>query len=195
MVGAVIAAKGATVGRVLETSAPLGERVARVTKVWWKGSKATSIEIAEAGAKNVGTATKATYTAEKELQEELAAKTPGARTEFPRETKCTTTCSGNRRVDIYDAATGACIEVKTGMVLSNKKTDIAEVAKDVLLRKNRNCKSIKWVFGPDENGVVGPYGELRKELQKNKIPYEILIPAVLARPRPGLSPIGTERRG
>lgn len=174
VVAAVVAAKGVTVGRVLETAAPVSERIARVVKVWRKGSKATSTEIAEAGAKNVRTATKATYLREKELQDELAAKIPDARTEVPMETKCTVTCSGNRRVDIYDQATGACTEVKTGMVRSNMKTDIGEVAKDVMLKKNKNCKSVRWVFGPDKNGVVGPYDELRRELQKAGIPYEIL---------------------
>ena len=174
VVSAVVATKGATVGRVLETAAPLGERVARVVNVWRKGSKATSIENAEAGAKNVGTATKATYALEKELQDELAAMIPGARKEVRLETKCTTTCSGNRHVDIYDPATGACIEVKTGRDLSNKKTDLGEVAKDVMLKKNKNCKSVRWIFGPDKNGVVGPYDELRKELQKGRVPYDIL---------------------
>lgn len=174
VVAAVVASKGATVGRVLETSAPLSERVARVVSVWRKGSTATSAEIAEAGAKNVGTATRPAYPAEKDLQSELAAKVPGAKTEVPMETKCASTCSGNRRVDIYDPATGSCTEIKTGMGLSNKKTDLGEVAKDVMLRTNKTCKSLQWIFGPDKNGVVGPYEELRKELQRNRIPYEIL---------------------
>jgi hypothetical protein len=174
VIAAVVAAKGATVGRVLETAAPVSERIARVVKVWRKGSKATSTEIAEAGAKNVRTATKATYPREKELQDELAAKIPDAETEFPMKTECAATCSGNRRVDIYDRATGACTEVKTGMVRSNMKSDIGEVAKDVILKKSKKCKSVTWVFGPDKNGVVGPYNELRQELQKHRIPYEIL---------------------
>jgi hypothetical protein len=173
VVGAVVAAKGATVGRVLETAAPSAERVARVVKVWWKGSKATSTEIAEAGAKKVGTATKATYVRESEFQAELASRIPGA-SKKQLTTGCESTCRPKRNVDIYDPATGACIEVKVGKGLTNKKHDFKEMTADLALLKNKGCKSVKWVFGPNKNGVVGPHDDYRRELQKRKIPYEIM---------------------
>lgn len=172
--GAVVAAKGATVGRALEIASARADKVARVVRVWWRGAKATDREIAEAGAKNVGTAAKSTYPNEKDFQHEIAEKIPGARKEARLETNCTTTCSGNRHVDVFDENTGTCIEVKTGNSQSNKQYELGEVEKDLMLLKNKNCRSVKWVFGPDMDGKVGPYDALRQRLQKRGIPYEIL---------------------
>lgn len=179
VVSAVVAAKGAAVGRVLETAAPLGERLAKVVKIWRKGGSAlpaaTARELAEAGATEVRPALRATNPRESVYQDDVLASIPGARKQR-LETGCKKTCTGNRDVDVFDPATGACIEVKAGLVPSNKKHDLQEIEKDLRLLKNKNCKSIEWRFGPGPDGKVGPYADLRQALQKKGIPYSMDIP-------------------
>ncbi|GAB3862651.1 hypothetical protein GCM10028801_28560 [Nocardioides maradonensis] len=177
--GAVTAAKGATVGRVLEAAAPLAERVAKVVNVWRKANSfvpATARELAEAGATQVRKAARAVYPKERDYQDDVLASIPGSRKQR-LETGCKKTCSGNRDVDVFDPATGACIEVKSGLVPSNKKHDLEEIEKDLLLLKNKNCRSVEWRFGPGPDGKVGPYDALRQALQKKGIKYSMDVPA------------------
>ena len=56
------------------------------------------------------------------------------------------------------------------------KHDLEEIEKDLLLLKNKNCKSVEWRFGPDKDGKVGPYAALRQALQKKGIQYSMDVP-------------------
>jgi hypothetical protein len=180
--GAVTAAKGATVGRALETAAPLGERVAKIVRVWRKAetsaAAATTRELAEAGATQVRPALKPSYPKESAYQEDVLSSIPGSQKRNGLETGCTKTCTGKRDVDVFDPTTGACIEVKAGLVPSNLKHDLEEIEKDLLLLKNKNCKSVEYRFGPGKDGKVGPYAALRQALQKKGIPYSMDVPVL-----------------
>lgn len=173
VIGAVVAAKGSKVGGAFRTAAMRADKVARQAKVWLKGSNATAKDVAEAGARSVTTARKVGYANETAFEKWLAKKIPGSTTQKTFKKSCTgTRCTPERRYDIYDEKSGACIELK--IAHRNPKHALKEVKKDVELLKNKTCKSVSWVFGPDKNGVVGPAPELRTALQKAGIPYDIV---------------------
>lgn len=175
--GVVVGVKGLAVGSALEKGSAAMDKGARVARLWLKGSTAPEKEHLLAGAARVSGAKKPTYALEKDFQHEVSAGIDGSETEKFLKTGCTDTCSGNRKIDVYHPATKQCIEVKFGADKRNPKYALEQIQKDLSLLKNGECESIKWVFGPGADGRVGPYKELREELQRYGVPYEVYTPA------------------
>lgn len=173
VIGAVAAAKGSKVGNAFKVAADRADKVAGQAKIWANGTKETAKEAAERGARTITTATKGGFVNEKAFENWVAKMIPGSTTQKTLKTNCKgAICSVRRDVDIYHEKTGACIEVK--IAHRNLDHSLLEVKKDVELLKNKTCKSVSWVFGPDKDGVVGPSKKLREALQQAGIPYDIV---------------------
>lgn len=145
----------------------------------WAKAAARADEVAAAAReyKAVGTVEHAMrslrpgYALESQAQGDLALQLPGSVTEKALDPRCATTCTGTRRVDIYEPKTRLCVEVKWGIGSTNAGHELKEIAKDRLLRENGLCRSIVWAFAPDMEGRVGPHESLREALLSNGIRY------------------------
>lgn len=171
-------AKGVKAGKVGEKAAAEADEVSSASRQFIGAARiARDRELAEMGASQIKTSPRAAYSLEREAEADLVTRIPGASRQKQIDPRCVTTCAGKRNVDIYDPKRGACIEVKRGIGTTNFKAhDQYEVAKDVLLRRNKDCKSIEWHFVPDESGNVGPHDALRRLLQENDIDYVMYVP-------------------
>lgn len=158
------------------SAATKAEEVADVSSTFRRGTKAADLEDARAGAKAIERAPQATYSSEREAQNQLA-ESLGAKTEKYLDPKCSTTCTGRRRVDVYDESSLLCIEVKSGSGTTNLRHERTQVAKDVRLLKGKMCKAIEWHFYPGKTGDAGPRAALRAELDTAGIPYVVHVPA------------------
>lgn len=167
-------------GRTAKQTTQNSDELADATKKLKGGERiAKDRELALAGASKTMKSPRKGYDKEKDAENDYARTIPGSSQQKTMNPRCSTTCQGQRKVDIYDAKTGTCIEVKQGIGTTNfKKADQYQVFKDVLLLKNKDCRKVEYHFFPDASGRVGPHGELRELLQKHGIRYVMHLPKV-----------------
>lgn len=170
-------AKVAKAGAEAEKAAAEAAEVANATKKVRAGAKgATARELAEAGASRIGRSPRPGYARESQASDDFAKEIPGSVREASLNPRCNTSCSGQRNVDIFDPKTKACIEVKKGSLATNRNHEVNEVAKDLMLLRNKECATVEWRFVPDIAGKVGPYDALRSLLQENGVSYVMYMP-------------------
>lgn len=170
-------AKTAKAGAEAEKAAAEAADVAKATREIRAGATgATARELAEVGAFRIAKSPRSGYGRESLASDDLAREIPGSVREARLDPRCSTSCSGQRNVDIFDPRTRACIEVKKGNLATNREHEFNEVAKDLMLLRNKQCATIEWRFVPDMAGNVGPYEALRKLLQQEGIRYFMYLP-------------------
>ncbi|MEV7396723.1 hypothetical protein [Aeromicrobium sp. NPDC092404] len=138
--------------------------------------RAEDLRLAKKGAARVKKSPQDTYAKEAVGRDDLMEMMPGTVREKTLHPKCTITCEGDRRVDIYNPKTRKCIEVKKGVGTTNIRHETTQVAKDVLLRQSGICKRVEWHFLPDASGYVGPSAAHRRLLKQYRIRYVIYLP-------------------
>lgn len=163
--------------RDLEKGASQSDDVASVSRKQQAAAKRVDdFNVAKEGAVRLVKSPRKAYAKESEAQDDLTNSRPGSVKEAPLDPRCRTSCDGKRRVDIYNAKTKVCIEVKTGAGITNYEFEVTQVAKDVRLRRKGICKIVEWHFLPDASGEVGPSGKHRALLKRNKIPFVMYLP-------------------